>query len=92
MSDTANTRHGFDQPTKSELSAILPGYEGHGPEPMRKTRPITGPVNPLPCSNPLCPGLTVLGGDDDPDLEAVLESYRGCVVRVTIELVEGPLP
>jgi hypothetical protein len=44
----------------------------------------------MPCSNDACPGLTVVGADDDPDLMTVLELYRGCVIRVTIELIEGP--
>lgn len=69
---------------------ILDHWPNGSAEPLQKIRPIVGPVNPMPCSNDRCPGLTVLGGDDDPDLMTVLELYRGCVIRVTIELVEGP--
>jgi len=70
---------------------MLGNWRNGSAEPLQRIRPITGAVNPMPCSNDACPGLTVVGADDDPDLMTVLEMYWGCVIRVTIELVAGPL-
>lgn len=72
------------------IEDMLGNWTNGSAEPLQRIRPITGAVNPMPCSNDACPGLTVVGGDDDPDLMTVLELYRGCLIRVTIELVEGP--
>lgn len=59
-------------------------------EPLAKTRPITGQVVPMPCSNDDCPAYAVITPDGEPDLIDIFELYDGCVVRVTVELISAP--
>lgn len=58
-------------------------------EPLQKTRAIEGQVLPMPCDNVNCPAFEII--NDEPfSLSDLLEAYRGCIVRFTIELVELP--
>ena len=55
-----------------------------------RTRPITGQVLPIPCGPEAYDVLDVIAlEDDDPNLSDILEVYRGCIVRITVELIEG---
>lgn len=58
-------------------------------DPIAQTRAIEGQVLPMPCSNENCPAFEII--NDEPfSLSDLLESYRGCIIRFTIDLVELP--
>lgn len=57
--------------------------------PLPKTRGIEGQVMPLPSDDPRYPPYELIGDDAVISLADLFEMYSGCVVRVSIELVEA---